>query len=279
MKTSKTLQLTGVIIIILLSFSASCFAQKKPKKNDPSSNLTSDNQTKIVSFDLTSDKDKEALSMLLRSCWIFSNDHTVSYKEVEINSDNISVISDKKNRITINFSDLDYALSVSKQNWEQHYKGVKYFIQFGDNCTFNYDRNNYGKARELCNILYTLQHRVNLKNTESLLIAFKPLAGQYHDTNPKPAISEEQRKYIVQANLFSEGKDYKKAIATYNKVLDVNPIAYPAAYYNLSLLYAQESFFDRAILNMKKYLLLLPDAPDARAAQDKIYEWETNFAN
>jgi hypothetical protein len=25
---------------------------------------------------------------------------------------------------------------------------------------------------------------------------------------------------------------------------------------------------------MKKYLMLIPDAADARAAQDKIYEWE-----
>jgi hypothetical protein len=25
---------------------------------------------------------------------------------------------------------------------------------------------------------------------------------------------------------------------------------------------------------MKRYLALVPDAPDARAAQDKIYDWE-----
>jgi hypothetical protein len=25
---------------------------------------------------------------------------------------------------------------------------------------------------------------------------------------------------------------------------------------------------------MKKYLLLMPEAPDATSAQDKIYEWE-----
>jgi hypothetical protein len=25
---------------------------------------------------------------------------------------------------------------------------------------------------------------------------------------------------------------------------------------------------------LKNYLLLVPDAPDTRAAQDKIYEWE-----
>jgi hypothetical protein len=42
----------------------------------------------------------------------------------------------------------------------------------------------------------------------------------------------------------------------------------------MALLYAEKQDFERAVKNMKKYLLLLPDAPDARAAQDKIYEWE-----
>ena len=30
---------------------------------------------------------------------------------------------------------------------------------------------------------------------------------------------------------------------------------------------------------MKKYLLLEPDASDARSAQDKIYEWKAQLAN
>jgi len=30
---------------------------------------------------------------------------------------------------------------------------------------------------------------------------------------------------------------------------------------------------------MKKYLMLMPDAEDARAAQDKIYEWELKMNN
>jgi hypothetical protein len=40
------------------------------------------------------------------------------------------------------------------------------------------------------------------------------------------------------------------------------------------LLSAQVKQYDDAIYHMKKYLLLVPDASDARGAQDKIYEWE-----
>jgi len=45
----------------------------------------------------------------------------------------------------------------------------------------------------------------------------------------------------------------------------------------MALLYAGNQNFEMAVRNMKKYLFLLPNAPnapDVRAAQDKIYEWE-----
>jgi hypothetical protein len=32
--------------------------------------------------------------------------------------------------------------------------------------------------------------------------------------------------------------------------------------------------FNTAVIEMKRYLLLVPDAPNTRAAQDKIYIWE-----
>jgi hypothetical protein len=36
-----------------------------------------------------------------------------------------------------------------------------------------------------------------------------------------------------------------------------------------------------AIIEMKRYLTLVPDAPNARALQDKIYDWErkTSYAD
>ena len=70
---------------------------------------------------------------------------------------------------------------------------------------------------------------------------------------------------------------YDKAIELYNKAIEVDQSAYPAGYSNLALLSAQINKFDAAIFYMKKYLLLEPEATDARSAQDKIYEWEAQI--
>jgi hypothetical protein len=58
----------------------------------------------------------------------------------------------------------------------------------------------------------------------------------------------------------------------------VDQVAYPAGYSNLALLSAQINNFGGAINFMKKYLLLEPEATDARSAQDKIYEWEAQIS-
>lgn len=90
--------------------------------------------------------------------------------------------------------------------------------------------------------------------------------------------SEEQRRYIVQANSFSQKKDYNKAIELYQKAIEIDQTAYPAAYSNMALLSAQTGKFSDAIFYMKKYLLLEPEASDSRGARDKIYEWEAELA-
>ena len=46
-------------------------------------------------------------------------------------------------------------------------------------------------------------------------------------------------------------------------------------YANLALLSAQLHQYNAAIYYMKKYLMLEPEAEDARSAQDKIYLWES----
>lgn len=89
-------------------------------------------------------------------------------------------------------------------------------------------------------------------------------------------ITEEQRKLIVQANYFNDKKDYPNALELFDQAMQLNPYSYPEAYYNMALIAAEMNSYFYAILNMKKYLLLMPDAEDARKAQDKIYEWEIN---
>ena len=103
---------------------------------------------------------------------------------------------------------------------------------------------------------------------------FEAQAAQYRALKDKPPVSEEQRRYIVQANAMLQRKDYIKAIDFFKKAIEVNPTAYPAAYYNMALLYAEHRMFGLAISRMKQYLLLETDAKEARKAQDKIYEWE-----
>lgn len=127
---------------------------------------------------------------------------------------------------------------------------------------------------ELAQYFKAIQHHYYWKIVDKDLEDFKPIVAQYNQLASKPSISEEQRKYIVQANSLTEEKDYQKAIELYLKVLNVDLTSYPAAHYNLALLRAQQSSYDRAIFSMKRYLMFEIDPVEARKAQDKIYEWE-----
>ena len=119
-----------------------------------------------------------------------------------------------------------------------------------------------------------IQNELRRKYTDDALAGFRPMADAYRAEKAKPPVPEEQRRFIVQANSWAQQKNFAMALATYGKVLEINPVSYPAAYYNMALMHAQEKRPFEAIVSMKKYLLLAPEAEDARSAQDKIYEWE-----
>lgn len=129
------------------------------------------------------------------------------------------------------------------------------------------------EAQRFADDLFVIQQALQTKRDERLAL-FQAKAAQYRGMKVKPPVSEEQRKYIVQANAANAQKEYAGAIDLYGKVIDVDPVSYPEAYFNLSLLSAQMQRFKPAIAYMKQYLLLVPEAKDARNGQDKIYEWE-----
>jgi tetratricopeptide (TPR) repeat protein len=118
-----------------------------------------------------------------------------------------------------------------------------------------------------------MQHFVNLKDVED----FDLVAAKYRALKEKPPISEDERKFIVQANAMTQSKNYNQAIEFYEKAILVDPTN-PMVYNNQALLFVMVGRYDEAINRMKKYLKLVPDAPDARSAQDKIYEWEAMMA-
>jgi len=93
----------------------------------------------------------------------------------------------------------------------------------------------------------------------------------------KPELPEEGRRFYLQGEAGADAKNYPGAIRGYGGLVDRCPW-YPAGWYNLALVYEamgpQDEFLTRAAKCMKAYLWLVPDAPEARAAQDMIYRWE-----
>lgn len=100
----------------------------------------------------------------------------------------------------------------------------------------------------------------------------------YPKLKVKPPVPEFIRKLTVQATSFVEDKNYPLAIEYYQRALTVCPY-YPLARFNLAMLYATIRDFRSAISQMNSYMRFAPDAPDIRAAQDKIYEWELKVKN
>jgi tetratricopeptide (TPR) repeat protein len=130
----------------------------------------------------------------------------------------------------------------------------------------------------LADNLFFIQYKLKEQRYDAQITLFKPIAAQYCALKVKPPVSEEQRKFIVQANFLGQQKMYGKAIEVYKKAIEMDQTSYPAAYSNLALLSAQIQKFDAAIYFMKKYLMIMSDASDARSAQDKIYAWETQLS-
>ena len=141
---------------------------------------------------------------------------------------------------------------------------------------------NYGKdekainnALHLCDLLFTIQYLMNQKYFDGELVRLKNIKES--ESGKIQTVNENQRRFVVQANAATNQQSYSEAIYDFTRAVGVNPLSYPTAYYNMALLNAQIELFATAIMDMKKYLLLVPDAADARAAQDKIYEWEAKL--
>ena len=197
-------------------------------------------------------------------------------KDVMVLDDRIE-FSIKNQKMIINFSDLlEYDIETGETMMSENngpFNLIYYEMELW-NCTI-YFRMKSEPAYLLASDLFFIQQRIRKDNFSSQLVLFKPIAEKYRSLKEKPAISEELRKFIVQANAFNQKKQYSDAIYAYSNAIKSDPVSYPAAYSNLALLSAQISKYDAAIFYMKEYLLLVPDATDARSAQDKIYEWES----
>ncbi|HUR67086.1 MAG TPA: tetratricopeptide repeat protein [Chitinophagaceae bacterium] len=159
------------------------------------------------------------------------------------------------------------------------YKQKTYYIQLSPfeseskECKLWIHNYNYSLCKQVVDAFFILKNK-NLDSADKKeLEDFKLVSEKYKSAVIKPDLNEDARRFLVQATTATEEKRYNDAIDLLEKAITADP-AYPQAHFNRALLWAQVSIYGAAILEMKKYLMLVPDATDARASQDKIYEWE-----
>lgn len=104
------------------------------------------------------------------------------------------------------------------------------------------------------------------------LEAFRARAAELRSKAAQP-VTEDSRRYRVQAESAVTEKRFEDAARRYRQAIDASPW-WADGYFNLALVLGELGRAREAIIAMKKYLFLAPDAPDARDAQDKIYVWE-----
>lgn len=142
-----------------------------------------------------------------------------------------------------------------------------YFIDGG----LSSDTRKNGTIR-LADALYALRHyRIEESATGD---KFHEVVAQYRALEVKPAIPEDVRKFRVQAEFAAQQKRYDDAIRFYGEGVKIAPW-WAQGHFNRALLLGERGRYREAAASMNKYLQLEPGAPDARAAQDKIYQWES----
>lgn len=125
------------------------------------------------------------------------------------------------------------------------------------------------------NYLYKLKKKAHYNAELAKLGEFEAVARPYRESKQKPSLPEEALKYKAQAEFAIKQKRFADAADRYANALNIAPW-WPEGHFNRGLILGMRelSRYTEAIMEMKKYLLLAPNAPNARSAQDKIYQWE-----
>jgi hypothetical protein len=102
---------------------------------------------------------------------------------------------------------------------------------------------------------------------------FRQTAANYRNATQKPALPEDVRKYKIQAEFAVRQKRFDDAADRYDQALQIASW-WPQGHFNRALILGELKRYGEAIDEMNRYLLLVPDAQNVRAAKDKIYQWD-----
>lgn len=156
-------------------------------------------------------------------------------------------------------------------------------VDYNSNCMSIYDGRTYefylkiyntNLGVQVADAVYVLQQAATdeaLKKDES---NFERALHSYQNAATKPTISEGVRRFKVQAETSVREKRFGDAAEFYESALNIAPW-WPEGHFNRALVLAEVGDFETAVVEMNRYIRLAPDAPNIRAVQDNIYEWES----
>src|SRR5712692_1050286 len=133
-----------------------------------------------------------------------------------------------------------------------------------------------GSAREVADALNVLKQNAIRQKKEAAEYDAS-FAASLDDHRKRAAanaaLPEAANKYKVQAEGAVRDKEFDDAADLYAEALKIAPW-WPVGRFNRALVLGETGDYESARREMSYYLQLVPDAPNARAAQNKIYEWE-----
>lgn len=123
---------------------------------------------------------------------------------------------------------------------------------------------------------YAIKEKEKIVSEASSFVEFQQKAQAWRQLKAKPELPPEVRRYRLLAEDAIRHREFEKAIDYYEQGLAIEPL-WPQGQYNAALLYAEMKEYRDAELHMKRYLELVPDAPDAQAARDQMIIWQSRM--
>lgn len=138
---------------------------------------------------------------------------------------------------------------------------------------FNWNHPPGPSAYQLGAAIHRLEQEAKRLLSEECEARFQEALKQYRSTQSKPESPAcDATRLADEAQAAVKAKDFIGAAELYLQAGERYP-TWPTAHFNAALVLGEMGDYELAIREMNRYLALAPDAANARAAQQQLYEW------
>lgn len=213
---------------------------------------------------------RELLATGLKGSKILNSGRIVPITDVRVRSNRL-IVTDKNGKQSVFiYSELPQ-ISRGLGGFE-----VGWVLKLAGQHTFSLGHMHASGGDKVLNSLHVLKQNAikQKKEVEEYDASFAASLADYRKrAASNAALPEAANKYRVQAEGAVRDKEFDDAADLYAEALKIAPW-WPVGHFNRALVLGEAGDYELAKREMNYYLRLVPDAPNARSAQNKIYEWE-----